>query len=92
MPDLRRQDMLTYSLENINEPMYLYLYKCIKNDILTGKLKPKEKADSIFVSDLDDIICNSWIFWIKDMNFCYNIILSSFGIFRRVFENLINRK
>ncbi len=38
--------MLTYSLENINEPMYLYLYKCIKNDILTGKLKPKEKLPS----------------------------------------------
>ncbi|MBQ1688618.1 MAG: PLP-dependent aminotransferase family protein, partial [Lachnospiraceae bacterium] len=38
--------MLTYSLEQIKEPMYLYLYKCIKQDILSGVLKPKEKLPS----------------------------------------------
>ena len=38
--------MLTYSFDKVKGPMYLYLYKCIKNDILSGKLQPKEKLPS----------------------------------------------
>ncbi len=38
--------MLTYSFDKAKGPMYLYLYKCIKNDILSGKLQPKEKLPS----------------------------------------------
>ena len=38
--------MLTYNFENIDCPMYLYLYKCIKNDILSGVLKFGEKLPS----------------------------------------------
>ena len=31
--------MLTYNFANIgSDSLYEYLYKCIKNDILTGKL------------------------------------------------------
>ena len=38
--------MLTYSFDKAKGPMYLYLYKCIKNDILSGKLGPNEKLPS----------------------------------------------
>lgn len=39
--------MLTYDFSNIgNESMYEYLYRCIKKDILEGKLKPDEKLPS----------------------------------------------
>lgn len=39
--------MLTYSFENTkSEPLYLYLYKCIKNDILDGVLLPETKLPS----------------------------------------------
>lgn len=38
--------MLTYNFDKAKGPIYLYLYKCIKNDILSGKLKPKEKLPS----------------------------------------------
>lgn len=39
--------MLTYSFENKgNESLYEYLYKCIKNDILSSQLSPKEKLPS----------------------------------------------
>lgn len=39
--------MLTYSFENKNnESLYEYLYKQIKNDILTHKLVPNEKLPS----------------------------------------------
>ncbi len=39
--------MLTYSFEDIKpEPLYLHLYKCIKNDILNGVLLPKTKLPS----------------------------------------------
>lgn len=39
--------MLTYSIpNNLNIPMYEYLYKCIKEDILLGNLKSKEKLPS----------------------------------------------
>lgn len=39
--------MLTYSFEGIRpEPLYLHLYKCIKNDILNGVLSPKTKLPS----------------------------------------------
>lgn len=39
--------MLTYSFENKGDaPLYVYLYNCIKDDILSGKLKPNEKLPS----------------------------------------------
>lgn len=38
--------MLTYNFENIKGPVYEYLYQCIKNDILSGNLKPDEKLPS----------------------------------------------
>ncbi len=39
--------MLTYSFENIGpEPLYLHLYKCIKNDILDGVLPSGTKLPS----------------------------------------------
>nr|WP_027871196.1 PLP-dependent aminotransferase family protein [[Eubacterium] cellulosolvens] len=38
--------MLTYDFEHIDGPIYEYLYKCIKADILSGKLKPDEKLPS----------------------------------------------
>jgi GntR family transcriptional regulator/MocR family aminotransferase len=38
--------MLTYDFEHIDGPIYEYLYRCIKNDILSGKLKPDEKLPS----------------------------------------------
>lgn len=40
-------ELLTYSLENKgNLPVYMYLYECIKNDILTGKILPGERIPS----------------------------------------------
>ncbi|MDE7299786.1 MAG: PLP-dependent aminotransferase family protein [Lachnospiraceae bacterium] len=39
--------MLTYSLDNIgSESLYLYLYQCIKNDILSGVLTSGERLPS----------------------------------------------
>lgn len=38
--------MLTYSFENIDGPLYEYIYKCIKDDILSGNIKPGEKLPS----------------------------------------------
>ena len=39
--------MLTYSFENIgSNRLYEYLYKCIKKDILNGKLKAEDKLPS----------------------------------------------
>ena len=38
--------MLTYNLENAEESIYEYLYKCLKDDILSGVLKPGEKLPS----------------------------------------------
>jgi len=39
--------MLTYSFENLrSESLYLYLYKCIKNDILEGNIAVGEKLPS----------------------------------------------
>lgn len=38
--------MLTYNYEHIEEPMYQYIYKCIKEDILSGVLRPGEKLPS----------------------------------------------
>jgi hypothetical protein len=57
-------------------------------DIIEMKLE--EKADSVFVSDLDDIVCSCWILWFKSVNFCNCIILFNFGIFRGTFKNLSN--
>lgn len=39
--------MITYNLDKRNDkPIYIYLYECIKNDILFGVLKPNEKLPS----------------------------------------------
>ena len=38
--------MLTYDFEHIDGPIYMYVYKCIKNDIISGVLKPGEKLPS----------------------------------------------
>lgn len=39
--------MLTYNLDNRGEsPLYVYLYNCIKEDILCGNLKPSDKLPS----------------------------------------------
>lgn len=39
--------MLTYSFLNLgSDSLYLHLYKCIKNDIITGNLVPGEKLPS----------------------------------------------
>ncbi len=40
-------ELLTYSLENRgNTPVYMYIYECIKNDILTGRIMPGERLPS----------------------------------------------
>ena len=39
--------MLTYNFANIgSDSLYEYLYKCIKNDILMGNIRPGEKLPS----------------------------------------------
>lgn len=38
--------MLTYSFKNVDGPIYEYIYHCIKEDILQGKLSPNEKLPS----------------------------------------------
>lgn len=38
--------MLTYPLEGIDCPIYEYLYKSIRDDIISGKLSPSEKLPS----------------------------------------------
>ena len=39
--------MLTYNFpDNLDKPLYEYLYECIKNDILKGNLKANEKLPS----------------------------------------------
>ena len=38
--------MLTYNFENINGPLYEYLYKCIKEDINSGNLAANEQLPS----------------------------------------------
>lgn len=39
--------MLTYSFSKIgSESLYMYLYKCIREDILTGKITPGTKLPS----------------------------------------------
>ena len=38
--------MLTYSFEQMNGPIYEYLYECIRRDILNGRLKAGEKLPS----------------------------------------------
>lgn len=38
--------MLTYDLSKANGPLYLYIYKCIKADIISGKLPAGEKLPS----------------------------------------------
>ena len=31
--------MLTYDFDNVHGPIYEYVYKCIKKDILSGKIQ-----------------------------------------------------
>lgn len=38
--------MLTYDFENIDGPIYEHIYKCIKNDIMSGVIQPGEKLPS----------------------------------------------
>lgn len=39
--------MLTYEMKNRGgQPLYLYLYQCIRNDILNGVIQPNEKLPS----------------------------------------------
>lgn len=38
--------MITYDFEHIEGPIYAHVYKCIKNDILEGNLKPGQKLPS----------------------------------------------
>lgn len=38
--------MLTYDFDNVHGPIYEYVYKCIKNDILSGKIQSGEKLPS----------------------------------------------
>ena len=38
--------MLTYNFENIDCPIYEYIYKCIKNDILSGNILPGTRLPS----------------------------------------------
>ncbi len=38
--------MITYDFEEAKEPLYLFLYKSIKKDILSGKLRSHEKLPS----------------------------------------------
>ncbi|MDO4491007.1 MAG: PLP-dependent aminotransferase family protein [Lachnospiraceae bacterium] len=38
--------MLTYDFQNIDGPIYEYIYKCIKEDILSGNIRPGEKLPS----------------------------------------------
>lgn len=38
--------MITYDFEKANGPIYLYLYNCLKEDIMAGRLAPGEKLPS----------------------------------------------
>lgn len=38
--------MLTYDFENADGPLYQYIYKCLKDDIIKGNIKPNEKLPS----------------------------------------------
>ncbi|MCR4956722.1 MAG: PLP-dependent aminotransferase family protein [Lachnospiraceae bacterium] len=38
--------MLTYDLQNVEGPLYLHIYQCLKNDITEGKLQAHEKLPS----------------------------------------------
>ena len=43
----KNQDMLTYNFTNIgSDSLYEYLYKCVKRDINTGKLRAGERLPS----------------------------------------------
>ena len=40
-------EMITYNFTNTgSDPLYEYLYKCIKNDILQANIRPGEKLPS----------------------------------------------
>ncbi len=38
--------MLTYDFQSIEGPLYLFIYNCVKQDIISGKLKAGEKLPS----------------------------------------------
>ena len=38
--------MITYDFEKAQGPLYMYVYECLKNDIIKGKLKENEKLPS----------------------------------------------
>ena len=38
--------MLTYDMSDTTKPLYQHLYECVKNDILSGKLRINEKMPS----------------------------------------------
>ncbi len=38
--------MLTYDFQNVEGPLYLYIYNCLKQDIISGKLEPGDKLPS----------------------------------------------
>ena len=38
--------MLTYDMQDVKGPLYLYLYNCLKRDIISGKLAADEKLPS----------------------------------------------
>ena len=38
--------MLTYDFDNVHGPIYEYVYKCIKKDILSGKIQTRKKLPS----------------------------------------------
>ena len=40
------KNMLTYNFENIDCPIYEYIYKCIKNDILSENILPGTRLPS----------------------------------------------
>ncbi|MBU3840412.1 MAG: PLP-dependent aminotransferase family protein [Candidatus Ruminococcus intestinipullorum] len=46
MSDRGSRKLLTYSFENVEGTLYEYLYECIKNDILQGKIQSGERLPS----------------------------------------------
>ena len=38
--------MLTYDMSEANKPLYIYLYECIREDIIKGELKTDDKMPS----------------------------------------------
>ena len=68
--------MLTYNFSNIgSDSLYEYLYKCIKNDILLGNIRPGEKLheEMITVTDaLDTIDLGRYYAILPSVSYCWN--------------------